>query len=121
MKKIHLEIIASIIFVFVSTFFVYKYLSGVGAFWDSQMFWSVILTLGLSVVSFGYYHQGSIVHKNKSAKGISTVLPFAAFTVQCILFVKGIYYHDWSLIIGAVLVNSGVVFSLYQIFKFRTK
>jgi len=80
-----------------------------------------MLALGWVIVSLGYYHQGWLVHKSKSAEHVSIVLPVAVFMVQCILFVKGIYYKDWSLILGAVMVNSGVVFSLYQIIKSRSK
>lgn len=119
MKKIHFEIPVSVLFVFISTFFVYKYLADLSVFWNSQIFWSVVLALGWVVVSFGYYHQGWLVHKSKSAEHVSVVLPVAVFIVQCILFVKGIYYEDWSLILGAVMVNSGVVFSLYQITKVK--
>ncbi len=85
------------------------------------MFWSVILAFGWIVVSLGYYHQGWLVHKSKSAEHVSVVLPIAVFLVQCILFVKGIYYHDWSLILGAIMVNSGVIFSLYQIVRVKSK
>lgn len=119
MKKLHLEILASVLFVIVSTFFTYKYLSRFSIFWDSQVIWSGILALGWVIVFLGYYNQGQLVRKSKSAEHVSLMLPSAAFIVQCILFIKGIYYHDWSLIFGAVLVNSGVVFSLYQIFKVR--
>ena len=121
MKKIHFEIVVSVLFVFVSTFFVYKYLSSFSVFWNSQIFWSTILALGWVVVSLGYFNQGWLVHKSKSAEHVSVVLPIAVFIVQCILFVKGIFYNDWSLVSGAIMVNSGVVFSLYQIFKARLK
>ena len=71
------------------------------------------------IVAVGYYHQGWLIHLRKSSQGVSAFLPIAVFLVQCILFVKGIYYHDWALIFGAVTVNSGVVFDLYQIWKVR--
>jgi hypothetical protein len=119
LKKVHLEIILSLLFVIGSTVFVYGRLAGFSIFWTSQTIWSVILALGWIVVSLGYYNQGWIVHRRKSADGVSIVLPIAVFIVQCILFVKGIFYKDWSLITGAVMVNSGVVFSLYQIVKVR--
>lgn len=76
---------------------------------------------GWVIVSLGYFHQGWLVHSGKNAEHVSIVLPVAVFSVQCILFVKGIFYGDWSLIYGAVIVNSGVVFSLYQIIKARHK
>ena len=121
MKKIYLEILASALFVSLGTIFVYGRLAGFAIFWDSQMIWSIILAVGWVIVSLGYYNQGWIVHKSKSAEHVSVVLPIAVFIVQCILFVKGIYYSDWSLIVGAIMVNSGVVFSLYQIIKAKSK
>ena len=107
-------------FVCISTIVVYWRLAGFSVFWDSQFLWSAGLAIGWVIVSLGYYHQGWIVHTSKSAEHVSIVLPMAVFVVQCILFVKGIYYNDWSLIVGAVMVNSGVIFSLYQILKARS-
>ena len=75
--------------------------------------------LGWIIVSAGYYHQGWLVRKDHSSAHVSLVLPVAVFFVQCILFVKGIYFDDWSLVAGAVLVNSGVCFSIYNIIKSR--
>lgn len=121
MKKIFLEILLSILFVVFSTIFVYGRLAGFNVFWNSQFIWSIILAIGWVIVSLGYYNQGWIIHNSKSSLHVSVVLPIAVFVVQCILFIKGIYYHDWSLIVGAVLVNSGVVFSLYNIIKFKKK
>ena len=115
MKKLFLEIFFSILFVFATTLFVYGKLVGINNFWDAQNIWSIILALGWIVVALGYYHQGYIVHKSRSASHVSIILPSAVFVVQCVLFVKGIYYKDWALIFGALVVNSGVVFSLYQI------
>ncbi|KND48896.1 MAG: hypothetical protein AB200_00515 [Parcubacteria bacterium C7867-005] len=117
MKKIYLEILFSALFVALSTIFIYGRLIGFDVFWNSQFLWSVILSIGWVVVALGYYHQGWLVHTSRSADHVSVVLPTAVFIVQCILFIKGIYYGDWSLIIGAVMVNSGVVFSLYQIVR----
>ena len=88
-------------------------------FWNAQSIWSALLIVGWVIVALGYYHQGWMVQKSKSSKNVSIVLPVAVFVVQCVLFVKGIYYSDRSLIIGALLVNSGVVFSVYQILKMR--
>ncbi len=121
MKKVFLEIFFSLTFVAVATFLMYGQLVGVSDFWNAQNVWSIILACGWVVVSLGYYHQGYVVHKSKSAEHVSIVLPGAVFIVQCILFVKGIYYDDWALIFGALVVNSGVIFSLYQIthVKFR--
>ncbi len=118
-KRIIFEIILSVAFVFIGTFFVYGRLAGITSFWSSQMFWNIVLAICWSIVSFGYFHQGMLVHHRKSSDGVSILLPCAVFFVQCILFVKGIFYHDWSLILGAVIVNSGVVFSLYQIWKYK--
>ncbi|MDD5068144.1 MAG: hypothetical protein PHS53_02985 [Candidatus Pacebacteria bacterium] len=119
MKKIHAEIALSALFVVLGTLFAYTRLVGFNIFWNSQVVWSIVLAIGWVIVAIGYYNQGWIVHKAKSADHVSVVLPIAVFIVQCVLFVKGIYYHDWSLIAGAVMVNSGVVFSLYQILKVR--
>lgn len=115
MKKIFWEIIFSMILVALSTFLIYGYLAGFRDFWDSQFVWSVILTFGLGVVSFGYFHQGWKVKKSNDASEVSIILPVAVFMVQCVLFVKGVFYGDWSLIAGALMVNSGVVFDIYQI------
>lgn len=118
-KRLILEILGSLIFVFASTAFVYGRLAGVGSFWNAQFLWNIVLAAGWIIVASGYYHQGWLVHVRKKTDEVSIVLPTAVFFVQCILFVKGIYYRDWALILGAVVVNSGVVFSLYQIMKVR--
>lgn len=115
MKKLILEFSLSIVLVFIPTFIVYSILNDFPSFWDAQTLWSIILAIGWIVVAAGYYHQGWLVHKGKSAAHVSIVLPSAVFLVQCVLFIKGIYYSDWSLIWGAVVVNSGVIFSVYQI------
>jgi len=117
MKKVHLEVFLAILFVAVSTAFVYGRLVDVRIFWNSQTAWSAILMAGWIIVALGYFHQGLLVRSGHSASHVSALLPSAVFIVQCVLFVKGIYYEDWSLIFGAVVVNTGVVFSLYQIFK----
>ncbi|MDD5050741.1 MAG: hypothetical protein PHV93_03310 [Candidatus Pacebacteria bacterium] len=121
MKKVHIEIALSAMFVVLGTLFVYSRLVGFNIFWNSQVIWSLVLAFGWVIVAIGYYNQGWIVHTSKSADHVSIILPVAVFIVQCVLFVKGIYYHDWSLTTGAVMVNSGVVFSLYQILKVRRK
>lgn len=121
MKKLHLEILLATLFVILATIFTYDQLAHVSNFWNGQKIWSVALVLCWAVVSTGYFHQGWVVHKAQSATHVSLMLPCAVFVVQCILFVKGIYYHDWSLITGAVMVNSGVIFSLWQILKMRIK
>lgn len=109
------EIVISLLFVFISTYFVYGYLKSTIAFWDAQNIWSVILALGWIIVSMGYYNQGFIIRSKHSTENVSILLPIAVFFIQCILFIKGIYYKDWSLIWGALVVNSGVVFCLYNI------
>jgi len=119
MKKIYLEVLLVILFVSVSTFLVYGELASVSQFWNLQMLWSGVLALGWLVVSAGYFHQGSLVRAGHSITHISIFLPSAVFIVQCVLFIKGIYYHDWALIFGAIVVNSGVTFNLYQILKVK--
>lgn len=115
MKKIYWEILITTGIVLVGTSLAYSWLQGKVQFWDAQTVWSAILMLGWVVVASGYYHQGWLVHKGHTALHVSAVLPSAVFVVQCILFIKGVYFQDWSLIFGAIVVNSGVVFSLYQI------
>lgn len=117
MKKIIAEVILTLAFVLVTTALIYKQLASANFFWDAQSFWNLGLIFCWTVVSAGYYHQGWLIKTRKSAAGLSVVLPTTVFFVQCILFVKGVYYGDPSLIIGALLVNSGVVFMLYQIIR----
>ena len=62
-----------------------------------------------------------LVREARSDRNVSVLLPIVVFFVQCILFVKGVYYRDWSLVWGALVVNSGVVFSFYQIARVREK
>lgn len=119
MKKVIIEIIAGVIFVLAGTYLVYINIEDITLFWQSQLVWSIILAIGWAVVSLGYFHQGWLVYKEKRADHVSLVLPATVFVVQCVLFVKGIYYGDWSLISGALMVNSGVTFSLYQIIKYK--
>lgn len=120
MKKFF-EIIGVLTFVVGGTYLAYNGLADIPTFWQSQTFWSVVLIIGWVVVSFGYFHQGWLVHRDHSSAHVSIILPATVFVVQCVLFIKGVYYTDWSLIGGAILVNSGVVFSLYNIFKNRVK
>lgn len=120
MKKLFLEILFSAVFVFGLTYIFYSILAGIPPFWDTQFVWNIILALGWVIVAAGYYHQGWLVHTKKSSANVSVILPIAVFFIQCVLFVKGIYYQDWSLVWGAVVVNSGVVFSLYQIMRQKT-
>ena len=115
----HWEIIFGCIFVLAGTYVAYTALSQVPNFWSEQNLWSGGLLICWFVVALGYWNQGSIIHKAKSATHVSMVLPFAVFVVQCILFVKGIYYHDMSLVAGALLVNSAVSFDLYQIVRYH--
>lgn len=121
MKKLTLGIISSLCFVLVCTYIVYQNLESVSTFWNAQVAWSVALIICWIVVASGYYHQGWLVRNKKGAPSVSIVLPVAVFCVQCILFVKGIFYSDWSLILGALLVNSGVLFSLYHIVRARRR
>jgi uncharacterized membrane protein YhdT len=117
MKKLILEIVGSAALVLIPTYFVYRQLAPLPEFWNAQFAWSIALIICWIVVAAGYYHQGWLVHKTHYAEDVSIILPIAVFCVQCILFVKGIFYSDISLIIGAVLVNSGVFFSMYNIIK----
>lgn len=120
MRKVF-EITGIIAFVLVGTGVAYLLLSGVGEFWDAQTIWSIVLAAGWVVVSLGYFHQGWLVHRDNSSAHVSVLLPAVVFLVQCVLFVKGVYYYDWSLIAGALLVNTGVLFSLSQIYINRKR
>lgn len=121
MKKVHWEILASLIFVLGGTFLVYGQLESNEAFWDAQYLWSVALTVGWTVVAAEYYRQGWMIHKARTSTNISALLPSTIFVMQCILFVKGVFFHDWSLIVSALIVNSGVIFNLYQIMNAKRK
>ena len=121
MKKLYTEVFLAILFVVGATLAVYNELAGVSSFWDAQFLWSIGLLVCWVIVSAGYFNQGFLVGKARTSSHVSLMLPTAVFIVQCILFVKGIFYRDWSLIIGAVMVNSGVTFSIYQILKYRKK
>ncbi|MEK7194596.1 MAG: hypothetical protein AAB660_02825 [Patescibacteria group bacterium] len=89
MKKVHIEIIVSVLFVALGTLFVYGQLAGQSIFWNSQMVWSTILAVGWMIVALGYYNQGWIVHTSKSAEHVSVVLPIAVFFVQCVFLSRG--------------------------------
>ena len=119
MKRLHLEIIDGLILVLGGSFLAYHFLRNVHGFWTAQNVWSLLLGVGWLVVAGGYWHQGTIIHHAHSASHVSLLLPCTVFVVQCVLFVKGIYYHDVALVFGALLVNSAVVFDIYQILKFR--
>ena|SRR3989344_516120 len=119
--KLILEIILSAALVLIPTAFIFSRLVGIPSFWDAQFLWSAGLAMCWAVVAGGYYHQGWMVRSSQNARNVSWVLPAAVFVVQCILFVKGVYYRDWSLVWGALVVNSGVVFSFYQIARVREK
>lgn len=121
MKRLHIEILLGILFVAGGTLTVYNLLAPVGSFWSAQNIWSTLLIICWCVVASGYWHQGFIVREAKSSTHVSLMLSVTVFLVQCILFVKGIYYKDISLIIGAVVVNSGVIFNIYQIIRFAPK
>jgi len=117
--RFYFEIVFSLLFVTVATMLIYGKLQQVSVFWKAHMFWSYALMLCWIIVAAGYYHQGWLVRKDHNAAHVSLILPIAVFFVQCILFVKGINFGDWSLVVGAVLVNSGVLFSLYHLMKAR--
>lgn len=119
MKKVHWEVLAITLFVVATTFFLYRYLLPMEFFWSAQNLWSAILALGWVIVTIGYYHQGWMIQKGGGADHVSLLLPSAVFIVQCVLFIKGVFYNDWSLVSGSVMVNSGVLFSIYQIVRHR--
>ncbi|MEI6659893.1 MAG: hypothetical protein WCK91_00535 [bacterium] len=119
MKKIYFEVLGALAFVFIATFFVYGWLSGFTRFWSAQFMWNCILVVGWTIIATGYYMQGFKVHKLGNVDQISPFLPESVFVVQCILFVKGIFYHDWALIYGALIVNSGVIFCIYQVLRVK--
>ena len=119
MKKFIIEFFVSVLIILIPTFVVYYFLKGVPSFWEEQFLWSVVLAIGWVIVAAGYYHQGWLVHRTGNSADVSIVLPATVFFVQCVLFVKGIHYNDWSLVWGALVVNSGVVFSSYNILKSR--
>ena len=121
MRRFYLEMVLAVAFVVGSTLGMYHWLSGIVAFWNAQIFWNIALLICWAIVAFGYCRQGWIVRKARSALHVSVMLPAIVFIVQCILFVKGIYYNDFALIVGAVLVNCGVVFDLYQIWRVGVK
>ncbi|MEJ0021775.1 MAG: hypothetical protein WDN47_04340 [Candidatus Doudnabacteria bacterium] len=117
MKRLYWEILFGALFVLAGSFLAYRFLSGYSAFWTAQKLWSLILVVGYVFVAGGYWRQGAIIHRAKNATNVSLILPSAVFVVQCIIFVKGIYYHDAALVTGAILVNSAVVFDIYQIIR----
>ncbi len=119
MGKLHLEVALGVAFVAGASFIAYNLLAQNAAFWNSQGFWNGALLACWAVVALSYYRQGAIIRKAKSASHVSILLPFVVFFVQCILFVKGVHYRDYALVIGAVLVNCGVVFEMYQIFSLK--
>ena len=119
MKRLYWEILLGAVFVLGGTFLVYNMLKNVHDFWTTQNLWSAILLVCWAIVAGGYWNQGSIVHKAHSASHVSMVLPATVFVTQCVLFVKGIYYHDIALTVGALMVNSAVVFDLLQIYRYR--
>ncbi len=121
LKKLYIEIFVVLALVIFSTAIIYRLLSPVVSFWSTQNVWNIILLGCWSIVSIGYWHQGLMIHKAKTASHVSLFLPTAVFCVQCILFVKGIYYKDYALVVGAVMVNSAVLFDIKQIYHFKNK
>jgi len=86
-----------------------------------QLYWSIGLIICWLIVAYGQYHQGRIIKQTGSCDNVSFRLPLAVFTAQLILLVKGIYYYDWSLISGCIIVNASVSYNLYQIVKTRLR
>lgn len=102
-------------------YLLYSNLGNNAAFWDAQSMWSVALILGWAVYSIEYFRQGWIIHHARTSDNISILLPSTYVVMQCILFIKGVFFHDWSIIVSALIVNSGVVFYLYQVIKIKRK
>ena len=117
MNRVHWEILASIVFVLGGTAFMWSWLSDMPDFWDEQRLWSFALITGYTIVSFEYFRQGWKIHHARSPANISTTLTTTIMLMQCVLFVKGVYFGDWSLIVGALIYNCGVIFLLYQTIK----
>lgn len=113
----HREILASVIFVVGGTALLYVWLSETSGFWNAQRLWSIALIAGYAVVAFEYFRYGWLIHHSRTTANISPFLTLSIFAMQCILFVKGIFFGDWSLVAGTLMVNSGVVFTLYQTAK----
>ena len=116
-RKVYWEVLISITFVLGGTFLAYSWLAHNAFFWNTQQIWSVGLIIGWTVVAAEYFRQGWMIHNARTSINISALLPSTIFVMQCILFFKGVFFQDWSLIISALTVNSGVVFCLYQIMK----
>ncbi len=121
MKKVYWEILISIVFVLGGTFLVYSWLAHNAAFWDAQRIWSIGLIIGWTVFSVEYFRQGWIIHHARTSANTSVLMPLTYFVMQCILFIKGVFFHDWSLIASALILNSGVVFYLYQTIKLKRR
>lgn len=120
-QRTFFEVLGATLTVLIPTAVIVSYLSGVELFWSAQAVWSVILAVGWAIVAGGYFHQGWLARSSADVSDVSLLLPCAVFVVQCVLFVKGVYYADWSLIWGALVVNSGVLFSIYNIIRARRK
>lgn len=84
--------------------------------WD---IWSVGLEICWLAVAYGWYAQGKIVQQKGDYSNVSLKLPFIMFSTQCFLLAKGIYYDDWSLISGCILVNTAIVYALIQVTKVK--
>ncbi len=86
---------------------------------DEKTIWSILLMFCWIIVSLGQINQGMKIKKNKNIENISIFLPTTVFIAQTILFVKGLSYGDWSLIIGAVVVNIGTMFNVFNFLKIK--
>lgn len=95
----------------------YWWLAEVAGFWGAQDLWSIALLMGYSILSFEYFRHGWMIHHARTSANISPILTLSVFALQCVLFVKGVYFEDWSLIAGALILNCGIVFTLYQTIK----
>ena len=110
MFLVYWEILASVIFVLGGTFLAYGQLSDTAAFWNAQSVWSTALIVSWTLIAAAYYYEGWLIHHGRSQANISAVTLSAHLRRAMHSFIKGIFFNDWSLVFGALLVNSGVVF-----------
>lgn len=121
MRKVHWEILVSVVVVLGGTYLVYNGLAHNAYFWDAQRIWGMGLIVGWTVLSIEYFRQGWIIHHARTSANISVLMPSTYFILQCILFYKGVFFNDWTIIISSLIVNSGVVFYLYQVIKLKSR
>ena len=109
----------SMVLVLGGTYVAYGWLAHSAAFWDAQSIWSIGLIIGWGVVAIEYYRQGWMIHHARTLVNVDALLPSTIFVMECILFVKGVFFDDWSMVVSALIVNSGIAFYLYQIIMIK--